>query len=177
MGNSESAEGDQPDEVENEKVMKMEKMSVPTESANGWFSHEGVKTTTESGNEYMVHKVGKPDNDYETATVVESMSDPEFHAEDWHSSGFGSVSVEDRDVTVGNLVEESDTGYNVAFDNCQQAADRMMFLIIPSEVRGWLRHPQTRGFGTSYNVAFDIMDFRRPEWVRDLEWMEKQDSV
>ena len=146
MGNSESAEGDQPDEVENEKVTKMEKMSVPTESANGWFSHEGVKTTTESGNEYMVHKAGKQDNDYETATVVENMSDPEFHAEDWHSSGFGSVSVEDRDVTVGNLVEESGTGYNVAFDNCQQAADRMM-------------------------------DLSKPEWVRDLEWMEKQDSV
>ena len=119
-------------EVENEKVVKIEKMSVPTDSAKGWFSHEGVKATTESGNVYMIHKVGKPNNDHESATAVHDWST--LRTDDWRSTGH-TASVEDRNVKVGHFVEESGTGYSLPFDNCQGAADRMMDLSRPK----WMR--------------------------------------
>ena len=84
-------------EVENEKVVKIEKMSVPTHSAKGRFSHEGVKATTESGNVYMIHKVGKPNNDHESATAVHDWST--LRTDDWRSTGH-TESVEDRNVKV-----------------------------------------------------------------------------
>lgn len=87
MGSSfSSAENDRtfPDPVENQKVVKMEKMSVPMDSTKGWLPHLGVKVTTDTGNEYMVHKAGKPGQEgRETATEVRRMSDPKIRPEEW----------------------------------------------------------------------------------------------
>ena len=60
------------DEVENKEVSKIEKMSVPMDSAMGLLPHMGVKVTTTDGDEYMVHKVGKQKQGHETATAVNS---------------------------------------------------------------------------------------------------------
>ena len=79
----------------------------------------------------MVHKVGNEKHGHETATAVHSMSDPGLHADKWSASGFGSISVEDRNLKVGHFVEQSGEGYNLAFDNCRGAADRMMDLSKP----------------------------------------------
>ena len=142
-----SAEDDRTftDQTENQKVTKIQKMSVPADISNGLVSHEGVKVTVESGKDYMVHKVGKPnDVDLKTATVVQDTSDPKLHIQDWKPSGlFGSsFSVEDRNLKVGHFVEESGKGYNVAFDNCKHAANRME-------------------------------DLHKPKWIRHLEWMDR----
>lgn len=145
MGSSFSAENDRTftDPVENQKVVKMEKMSLPMDSTKGWLPHLGVKVTTDTGNEYMVHKAGKPGQDgRETATEVRHMSDPKIRPEEWQKSGLGPISVEGRNLKIGHFVEASGPGYNLIFDNSWNAADRMI-------------------------------DLRKPQWVRDFEWGEK----
>lgn len=46
------------DKTHDEKVVSHQQMSVPMQSTKGYLSHTGVKVTTESGNQYMVHKTG-----------------------------------------------------------------------------------------------------------------------
>ena len=123
------------DDVENKKVAKIEKMSVPMDSAMGLLPHQGVKVTTTDGDEYMVHKVGKRKQGHESTTAVWSMSDERLDADKWYSSGSGSISVEDRNLKIGHFVEQSGEGYNLVFENCWNATERMMDLAKPKGLK------------------------------------------
>ena len=121
------------DQIENEKVVKVDRMRTPTASCEGRFDHHGIKVTTESGNEYMVHKVGKVGTE-ESSTKVHKWSD--MDSSKWSQIPTGSFSVEERNLKVGHFVEQSGTGYNAVFDNCQTAAHGMTEMAVKPT---WLR--------------------------------------
>ena len=118
------------DPVHNQKVLKVQKMLTPTDSAR-LVPHAGVKVTTEQGSHYMVHKVGKLE-DGQSSTEVSKMSD--VRPEDWSESG-DCIDVTDRNLKIGHFVEASGPGYNLLFDNCHGASNRMVDLNKPKWVR------------------------------------------
>ena len=63
--------------------------------------------------------------------LIHSWSDERLHADKWSGSGSGSISVEGRNLKIGHFVEQSGEGYNLAFDNCWDASERMMDLSKP----------------------------------------------
>ncbi|XP_013412058.1 uncharacterized protein LOC106174870 [Lingula anatina] len=108
----------------NEKVVSAERMKRPMPSWGGGsgslvgIHHEGVKVTTDKGNQYLVHK-GK-NYGVSNQTVV---TDARHMSDKWQSKG--SVDVGGRK-TVNDFVQVGGTGYNLAKDNCIQASKRMM---------------------------------------------------
>jgi len=102
----------------NEPVISAEKVQRPASINSGSsIIHKGVKVTTSSGNEYLVHK----GSDYgkSSQTVVTPASDM---SKNWKSVESHPVS----NAKVGDFVKAGGANYNVVNDNCYHATDRMM---------------------------------------------------
>ncbi|KAK7147189.1 hypothetical protein R3I94_009896 [Phoxinus phoxinus] len=105
----------------NSKVFKAERMTRPLEGMSfqiGKLSHSGVRVTLEDGTKWLVHK--GDGFGISTQTVVVDAR---------HMSSKWKI-VETKDFrgskTVSAFVKAGGTDYKLLFDNCHNAADRMM---------------------------------------------------
>ncbi|XP_077072384.1 uncharacterized protein LOC143723604 isoform X2 [Siphateles boraxobius] len=105
----------------NSKVFKAERMTRPLEGMSfqaGKLSHSGVRVTLEDGTKWLVHK--GDGYGISTQTVVVAAR---------HMSNNWKI-VETKDFrgskTVSAFVKAGGTDYKLLFDNCHDAADRMM---------------------------------------------------
>ncbi|XP_064605827.1 uncharacterized protein LOC135470721 [Liolophura sinensis] len=103
----------------NSKVVTAEKMQRPLQGSLGLkgVPHQGVRVTTESGDQWLVHKTkGQGSSD----TVVTDAR---------HMSSAWNV-VDKKDISggrsVGDYVAAGGTKYNVVTNNCLDATRRMM---------------------------------------------------
>ncbi|XP_052473399.1 uncharacterized protein LOC128029987 [Carassius gibelio] len=105
----------------NSKVFMAERMTRPLEGMSfqlGKLSHSGVRVTLEDGTKWLVHK--GDGYGISTQTVVVAAR---------HISSNWKI-VETKDFrgskTVSDFVKAGGTNYKLLFDNCHDAADRMM---------------------------------------------------
>ncbi|KAG1948015.1 uncharacterized protein LOC120484763 [Pimephales promelas] len=105
----------------NSKVFKAERMTRPLEGMSfqvGKISHSGVRVTLEDGTKWLVHK--GDGYGISTQTVV---VDARHMSRNWKI-------VETKDFrgskTVSAFVKAGGTDYKLLFDNCHDAAGRMM---------------------------------------------------
>ncbi|XP_067250733.1 uncharacterized protein [Chanodichthys erythropterus] len=105
----------------NSKVFKAERMTRPLEGMSfqaGILSHSGVRVTLEDGTKWLVHKGDGYGISSQTVVVAAR-----------HMSSNWKI-VETKDFrgskTVSDFVKAGGTNYKLLFDNCHNAADRMM---------------------------------------------------
>lgn len=105
----------------NSKVFKAERMTRPLEGMSfqvGKLSHSGVRVTLEDGTKWLVHKGDSYGISTQTVVVASR-----------HMSNNWKI-VETKDFrgskTVSDFVKAGGTDYKLLFDNCHDAADRMM---------------------------------------------------
>ncbi|XP_067305714.1 uncharacterized protein [Pseudorasbora parva] len=105
----------------NSKVFKAERMTRPLEGMSiqvGKLSHSGVRVTLEDGTKWLVHKGDGYGISSQTVVVAAR-----------HMSNNWKI-VETKDFrgskTVSAFVKAGGTDYKLLFDNCHDAADRMM---------------------------------------------------
>ncbi|XP_056114427.1 uncharacterized protein LOC130090838 [Rhinichthys klamathensis goyatoka] len=105
----------------NSKVFKAERMTRPLEGMSfqvGKISHSGVRVTLEDGTKWLVHK--GDGYGISTQTVV---VDARHMSSNWkivETKNFRGSK------TVSAFVKAGGTDYKLLFDNCHDAADRMM---------------------------------------------------
>ncbi|XP_038160489.1 uncharacterized protein LOC119796142 [Cyprinodon tularosa] len=106
----------------NKRVYQAEKVErrLGSSSSPFWpFSHTGVRVTLDDGSQWLVHK---GDNYGITSQTV--ATDVRHMSSDWKPKG------QPRDFqgtkTVADFVRVGGSNYHVLWDNCHQAADRMM---------------------------------------------------
>ncbi|KAF7708402.1 hypothetical protein HF521_017459 [Silurus meridionalis] len=105
----------------NSKVYEAEWVTRPLHGKNkekGIFSHSGVRVTLEDGTKWLVHK-GKG-NGLSSQTVV---VDARHMSNKWRSEKPKNF---DGKKTVSDLVKAGGTKYSLLFNNCHNAARRMM---------------------------------------------------
>ncbi|XP_018958371.1 uncharacterized protein LOC109088671 [Cyprinus carpio] len=105
----------------NSKVFKAERMTRPLKGVTfqvGKLSHSGVRVTLEDGTKWLVHKGDGFGISSQTVVVAAR-----------HMSNTWTI-VETKDFrgskTVSDFVKAGGTDYRLLFDNCHDAADRMM---------------------------------------------------
>ncbi|XP_052096372.1 uncharacterized protein LOC127731658 [Mytilus californianus] len=108
--------------IYNEKVTNVERMKRPMNSSGGsakipFVPHQGVRVTTDHGNQYLVHKGGGFGKTSQTVVV-----DAKHMSDQWKSKGSREVG---GNHNVGSYVETGGPKYNVFTDNCIQGAGRM----------------------------------------------------
>uniref|UniRef100_A0A8C2CVP6 Uncharacterized protein n=1 Tax=Cyprinus carpio TaxID=7962 RepID=A0A8C2CVP6_CYPCA len=105
----------------NSKVFKAERMTRPLKGVTfqvGKLSHSGVRVTLEDGTKWLIHKGDGFGISSQTVVVAAR-----------HMSNTWTI-VETKDFrgskTVSDFVKAGGTDYKLLFDNCHDAADRMM---------------------------------------------------
>ncbi|CAI7991072.1 hypothetical protein GBAR_LOCUS618 [Geodia barretti] len=104
----------------NERVVNVERMERPMSSSGKGLPlvvpHQGVRVTTESGQQHLVHKGSGFGKSSETVvTGAANMSS------NWQVKETRSVSGH----TVGDFVKTGGTNYSLVGDNCIHGASRM----------------------------------------------------
>ncbi|KAF4103065.1 hypothetical protein G5714_015948 [Onychostoma macrolepis] len=105
----------------NSKVYLAERMTRPLEGMTiqvGKLSHSGVRVTLEDGTKWLVHKGDGYGISSQTVVVA-----ARHMANNWkivETKNFGGSK------TVSDFVKAGGTDYKLLFDNCHDAADRMM---------------------------------------------------
>lgn len=105
----------------NSKVFKAERMTRPLEGMSfqvGIVSHSGVRVTIEDGTIWLVHKGDGYGISSQTVVVA-----ARHMSSNWkivETKNFGGSK------TVSDFVKAGGTDYKLLFDNCHDAADRMM---------------------------------------------------
>ncbi|XP_064605828.1 uncharacterized protein LOC135470722 [Liolophura sinensis] len=105
----------------NKNVVKAERMERPLQ---GWIGrtgipHAGVRVTTDDGQLWLVHKTRDQGASDTVVTDARHMSSAWSVVETKYINGRR---------TVGDYVAAGGTRYNLLFDNCLNAANRMMDL-------------------------------------------------
>ncbi|NP_001373348.1 uncharacterized protein LOC101883708 precursor [Danio rerio] len=105
----------------NSKVFKAERMTRPLEGMSfqvGVLSHSGVRVTIEDGTIWLVHKGDGYGISSQTVVVA-----ARHMSSNWkivETKNFGGSK------TVSDFVKAGGTDYKLLFDNCHDAANRMM---------------------------------------------------
>lgn len=108
--------------IYNEKVTNVERMSRPMGSSGGsanvpFVHHQGVRVTTDQGNQYLIHKGAG--YGISSQTVV---TDATHMSNQWQSMGSRDVGGTQN---VGSFVGTGGANYNLVSDNCIHGAGRM----------------------------------------------------
>ncbi|VDI83583.1 uncharacterized protein [Mytilus edulis] len=108
--------------IYNEKVTNVERMARPMGSSGGsanvpFVNHQGVRVTTDQGNQYLIHK--GDGYGISSQTVV---TDAKHMSNQWQSMGSRDVG---GNQNVGSYVGTGGANYKLLSDNCIHGAGRM----------------------------------------------------
>ena len=107
--------------IYNEKVVHAERVSRPLGQLSaevGPLHHEGVRVTTDKGNQYLVHKGSDFGKSSQTVVVDAKHMSNKWTVHETANAGGKS--------TVSDFVKEGGPGYSWRKDNCQHGAKRGM---------------------------------------------------